>query len=108
MRKTPNFLVVVCIMLLTACSSSPSKIPMNEIVEVSEIDEQELVDSGLANEKKYKIICKSFAPTGTRIGKKECRTEKAWNELRRIAKNRLDNETKPQSNNPNGLPKIDE
>lgn len=90
-----SFLITA--LYLSGCASSPSKIPLNEVTVVeegSDLDEQ-----GLANQKKYKMICKTFAPTGTRIGKKECRTKEAWDHLARIAKDRLDKASKPQSNN---------
>lgn len=51
-----------------------------------------------ANAKPVKV-CKAYAPTGSRIGKRVCRTQAAWDEIERVAQNRLDSSTKPQSNN---------
>lgn len=52
--------------------------------------------------KKVTVVCKRYAPTGTRIGKKVCRTQAEWDEMQRKAQTRLDGATKPQSNNRTG------
>ena len=52
--------------------------------------------------KKEKKICKSTAPTGSRIGKKTCLTKAAWDEMGRKARTTLDSSTRPTSNNKQG------
>ena len=49
-----------------------------------------------------KKVCKTYTPTNSRIPVKTCRSEEEWGEIERTAQRRLDESTKPQTNNPNG------
>ena len=64
----------------------------------------EQTDSNLkvAATAKEKKVCKSFPPTGSRIGKKICLSQASWDEMARKAQSTLDTSTMPTSNNRKG------
>lgn len=86
--------IFLLLILQAACATNP---------EVDQATNQVVAsNSAQLDDAKNKKVCKSAPPTGTRIAKKICKTQGAWDEMERIAQERLDNTTKPQSNNPKG------
>jgi hypothetical protein len=90
--------IFLLLILQGACATSPAVDPVTDQAtnKIAIDDGTQVVDA------KNKRVCKELQSTGTRIAKKICQTQGAWDEMERIAQERLDNITKPQSNNPTG------
>ncbi|GAA6153931.1 hypothetical protein [Pseudoteredinibacter isoporae] len=62
-----------------------SLIPMLAVAALAVSPVQAADEKAEAAEKANKKICKKYRPTGTRIAKKTCMTQAAWDELKRRA-----------------------
>ena len=62
-----------------------SLIPMLAIAALATSPVQAADEKAEAAEKAEKKICKKYRPTGTRISKKTCMTQRNWDELKRRA-----------------------
>lgn len=62
-----------------------SLIPMLAIAALATSPVQAADEKAEAAEKANKKICKKYRPTGTRIAKKTCMTQRNWDELKRRA-----------------------
>ncbi len=62
-----------------------SLIPMLAIAALATSPVQAADEKAEAAEKAEKKICKKYRPTGTRIAKKTCMTQRNWDELKRRA-----------------------
>lgn len=99
--KLQNYILITSLsILVSACKGVPVKYAPDEILPVSQADQAaDSAESG----KRLTKVCKMDAPTGSRIGRKICRTAEAWDEIERKAQRQLDNMTKPQSHNREGV-----
>ena len=62
-----------------------SLIPMLAIAALATSPVHAADESAEAAKKSSKKICKKYRPTGTRIAKKTCMTQRGWDELKRRA-----------------------
>lgn len=88
---------VVLLVFVTGCGNT--LVNEKSLAESSENTQAALVPEVEENGRSTKV-CKEYRPTGSRIGKKVCRPKGEWEEIERTAQQRLDNITKPQTNNP--------
>jgi len=106
MMKKESVVLLVLGLWLSGCASNPETAVgaqnTTSKAEESVQPQQDEENKPLASIEPVKV-CKNYAPTGSRIGKRVCRTQAAWDEIERVAKKSLDNSTKPQSSNQEGL-----
>jgi cytochrome c5 len=78
--------------LLSACTSSgPREAPAApEPAAVAQPAQAEPAASPVETAKVDRTVCKSVAPTGTRIAKKVCRTQSEWEEMARAGREAAD------------------
>ncbi len=100
------FILITVLVLLTACAGTPSKIAPEQMQPIEAAAASEPVEKSSDAVKtattEVKKVCKTYATTGTRFKEKVCRSQEAWEEIERKAKEALDAGTKPQGNNPVG------
>lgn len=96
------YLVILIALLMAACTGTPTKIAPEQMQPVEQVAKTDGTETAKVEGKTYKKVCKTYATTGTRFEKKICRTEEAWDEIERKAKEALEKNTSMQSNNPTG------
>ncbi len=111
MNKNTLYLITISV-IISACSGIPSKIAPEQMQQVDQVKVTEApaataeanTEVAAVEEKtyKYKKVCKTYATTGTRFEKKVCRSQQAWDELERKAKESLQRSNSMQTNNPTG------
>ncbi len=69
-NRTTIFAFILATLMLVGCSSTEEKAAANNEVQVHEADE---------------VTCKTVVKTGSRVGKKVCKTNRAWLETARRA-----------------------
>lgn len=99
MKNRSKLLIVLSSLVLSvSCASDPS----TEVSKAKQSNSVENAETVAVADPKNKRVCKLEQPTGTRIAKKICKTQGAWDEAERVAQARLESMTKPQTNNPVG------
>jgi hypothetical protein len=84
MRVSSLLMIPACAVFLAACSTAADRqeasVPTAEPEKVAPA-EPEVSEPATAS--RDRMICKSVAPTGSRIARKSCKTQGEWDDLQR-------------------------